>query len=244
MKNQYFADAGDHGKYGFLRYLSSNGIRIAINWYLTADDGSKDGRHIGYLSKSIEREKDPALFDFLKKCISENNRTVKAIEESAIIENAVFYSDILDVSKCNTTIEKQQFRRNWHIKGLETCKMAALVFIDPDNGIKTDTTKGLNEAVKYAFTSEIADYFNRGQNVVYYCSKARRSEYDWDGYKHIMSKFLPDGKLFAMTFHGGTQRTYIFVLHQESYILYKDLLLTFLESKWRFGNNRFTFEAI
>ena len=35
MKNQYFGDIGDYGKYGLLRFLSMRGITIAVNWYLT-----------------------------------------------------------------------------------------------------------------------------------------------------------------------------------------------------------------
>lgn len=244
MKNQYFADAGDHGKYGFLRQLSSNGISIAVNWYLTVDDGSKDGRHTGYLSKATEREKDPLLFDFLEQCIADNNRTVKAIEQSGLLENTAFYNEVLDVSACATTEAKRQCRKSWHSNALEFCKKADLVFLDPDNGIKIDTSKALRDSVKYAFTSEIADYYNRGQNVVYYCSKARRSEEAWREYKHLMMKFLPDAELFAMTFHGGTQRTYIFVLHQDSADEYRSILSRFLDSKWKYGNNRFTLEDI
>ncbi|MGN1142152.1 MAG: hypothetical protein ACI4TF_13195 [Oliverpabstia sp.] len=35
LKNQYFGDVGDYGKYGLLRFLVNNGISIAINWYLS-----------------------------------------------------------------------------------------------------------------------------------------------------------------------------------------------------------------
>ena len=44
MKNQYVGDIGDYGKYGLLRFLSNHGIRIGINWYLTENDRSNDGR--------------------------------------------------------------------------------------------------------------------------------------------------------------------------------------------------------
>ena len=49
MKNQYFGDVGDYGKYAMLRYLSNDGIKIAVNWYLTPDDGSNDGKFTTYL---------------------------------------------------------------------------------------------------------------------------------------------------------------------------------------------------
>ena len=58
MKNQYFGDVGDYGKYGMLRFLADNGIKIAVNWYLTPDDGSNDGKHITYLEDEKNRRYD------------------------------------------------------------------------------------------------------------------------------------------------------------------------------------------
>ena len=66
MKNQYVGDVGDYGKYGLLRFLAGRGIRIGVNWYLTKNDGSSDGRFTAYLEKSDDRSCDPELFDDLK----------------------------------------------------------------------------------------------------------------------------------------------------------------------------------
>ena len=38
LKNQYFGDVGDYGKYGLLRHIANNGIKIAVNWYLTRQE--------------------------------------------------------------------------------------------------------------------------------------------------------------------------------------------------------------
>ena len=32
MKNQYFGDVGDYGKYGLLRFIAKRGVSIAVNW--------------------------------------------------------------------------------------------------------------------------------------------------------------------------------------------------------------------
>ena len=37
MKSQYIGDIGDYGKYGLLRFLESNGIRLGVNWYMTPE---------------------------------------------------------------------------------------------------------------------------------------------------------------------------------------------------------------
>ena len=50
MKNQYFGDVGDYGKYGLLRFIAKRGVTIAVNWYLTPDDQSNDGHIRGYLT--------------------------------------------------------------------------------------------------------------------------------------------------------------------------------------------------
>ncbi len=42
MKNQYVADIGDFGKYSLFRAFAEEGIKVGINWYLTADDASND----------------------------------------------------------------------------------------------------------------------------------------------------------------------------------------------------------
>ena len=68
MKNQYVGDIGDYGKYGLLRFLAGHGIKIGINWYLTENDRSADGKFTDYLKRPEERIYDPVLFDVLKEC--------------------------------------------------------------------------------------------------------------------------------------------------------------------------------
>ena len=49
MKNQYVGDIGDFGKYSMLRAFIDAGIKVGVNWYLTEDDGSNDGKFMDYL---------------------------------------------------------------------------------------------------------------------------------------------------------------------------------------------------
>lgn len=244
MKNQYVGDAGDHGKYGMLRYLLCQGIQLAVNWYLTVDDGSSDGNKITYLKKDLERKKDPELFDILKHLVDNDHRSVLFIEASKLLGDTAFFHDILDVSDCGSVDERVAKRLAWHQKALSCCAYRDLVFLDPDNGVKERTTQGLNKAVKHVFTDEVADYYKRGQNVVYYCSRDRRTDEPWHAYKRIMWNLLPTAKLLAVTFHGGTQRTYIFVIHPEDYERYQQILLSFCSSPWKTGNNYFSMETI
>lgn len=221
MKNQYFGDVGDYGKYAMLRYLAKDEIRIAVNWYLTEDDGSNDGKFTSYLEKEDMRRYDPELFDVLKEMVANGKRNLSSFSERAVIDNAKYYEALL-------TDERKQ-RILWHNEALEACKDAELVFLDPDNGA-TESKTGKNSS-KFCFPEEIADYYNAGCNVVYYCQKARRTYEQWEEAKGLMQKYLPDCKTFVITYHKGTQRSYIFVLHKNDFRRYATLMINFCR-KW------------
>ena len=71
MQNRYVGDIGDFGKLGLLRALSSKGLSIGVNWYLTTDESHNgDGRHVNYLAKAEYRVCDAALCDTLKYIIT------------------------------------------------------------------------------------------------------------------------------------------------------------------------------
>jgi hypothetical protein len=239
MKNQYFGDVGDYGKYGLLRFLAKHDIKIAVNWYLTADDGSNDGKHITYLNDAKNRSYDPELYDILKEMVSAGTRSVTDFQEKNMIREAVYYDRLLEVEGTSKK-ERQENRRLWHEKAMETCQDAELVFLDPDNGACEMESRSAKDAVKYCYAEEIADYFEAGQEVVYYCQKGRRTEEQWENAKNLMKRRIPEASLTAVTFHRGTQRTYIFVLHKENYRRYEELLQSFLKD-WA---KIFTYEAV
>jgi hypothetical protein len=57
-------------------------------------------------------------------------------------------------------------RRAWHAKGLEKLGDANVVFVDPDNGIRTPRSG--SKPAKVAYIDELADYSARGQSIVIY----------------------------------------------------------------------------
>src|SRR5689334_17138573 len=45
MKHQYFGDVNDYRKYGLLRSIQKEaGLRVAVCWMLTPNDGRSDGK--------------------------------------------------------------------------------------------------------------------------------------------------------------------------------------------------------
>lgn len=232
MKNQYVGDVGDYGKYGLLCWLADHGIRLAVNWYLTPDDSSNDGKHISYLEHDSDRIHDRELYDALKTLITERKRDVAEVEKLKLIKDAVYYHEVLDLTRKETREEKRKRRSDWHQAALEACRGAGLVFLDPDNGLRTEEPADMKNSGKYVYAKEVADYYRRGQQVMYYCQKGRRTPKEWEEAKSIMAWYLPDAALWGLTFHRGTQRTYVFVLHGEEYERYSEILTGFLETTW------------
>lgn len=225
MKNQYVADTGDYGKYGLLRYLTGQGIRIGVNWYLTPDDGSNDGK-----KRIAEKDwkYDPELFDVLTELFDKQDKSVEMIESSGLLQNTVFYHEIVDRAD----------RAAWHENAMKALADAELIFCDPDNGTIGKKKLSAKDSDKYITPAEIADYYNAGHDVVYYCQKARRSWDAWLNTKKEMEQYLPDAKLHVLTYHRGTQRSYIFVIHPEHYVRLVNILYQFTYSRWGSGANR------
>ena len=230
MKNQYVGDIGDYGKYGLLRFLAEKGVLIGVNWYLTENDGTDDGKFRDY--KEEDRIYNIILFEKLKPIAAKkkNERTVFDIENAEIIPNAVFYKEMLKSADEAT-------RKTWHQKAMETLRDVDLVFADPDNGTKkySKEKKGYyrNNGEKYALVNELQQYFDEEKDIVYYCHKGRRKK---DAWKEKMKEFNADGQhdasIFVLTFHRGTQRSFIFAIHPENKEKYNKWLQEFVNTGW------------
>lgn len=240
MKNQYVGDIGDYGKYGLLRFLAKYGIRIGVNWYLTENDGSSDGKFTDYLKQSSERLYDPVLFDALQKIASRPDKDVSMIEQSGLIPDAVFYSEILKSSSLEAAA-RDLSRSLWFNNSALLLKDADLIFADPDNGISFRKTARTKDSEKFILPDEVSKYYNNGKNVVFYCHKGRRKQEAWEQAKIEIKKHIRDARLLAVTFHRGTQRSYIFVLHPDCYAKYEHILAAFLDSSW---GRMFTWEPV
>ena len=242
MKNQYVGDVGDYGKYGMLRFLADRGVKVGVNWYLTENDGTTDGKHTKYLNRSRDEKFDPHIFGELKKIAGGEDeerrakKNVQMIEAANLIPDAVYFNDYLPVD--GSTVRARAIdRRRWFEDSLLSLKEADLVFADPDNGITYRKNAGTKDSKKFILPEEVVRYYQRGQNkreqnVVFYCHKGRRTDDDWEKAKVAIKDYLPDAQIIVMTFHRGTQRSYIFVLHPEDYARYDSLLAEFEKTVW------------
>nr|MCR5452695.1 hypothetical protein [Lachnospiraceae bacterium] len=214
MKNQYFGDIGDYGKYGMLHFLAQHKVSVAVNWYLTEDDGSNDGRHIDYLDKDDFWKYDPEVYRHLKEyVVIKKQRDVSLFETSGLIPDSAFYSRVLEAPQKYTKQDRERIRDEWHKKGLETCAGKALVFLDPDNGYRKDFPKAVKDQSKYCYEKEVRDYYDSGADVVFYTSRGRRNNDKWAEAKQQMIEAAPGAALRMLTFHKGTQRSFVYVIH-------------------------------
>ncbi len=233
MKNQYLGDIGDYGKYGLLRFLAKKGVKIGVNWYLTKCDPTVNhGNDNKYLEKSDNRVYDEELFDAMKSLAHKERKSVADIKARDLIPNAIYFDEMLSTDE-RPAKERKAARDLWHGRALAALIGAELVFADPDVGTLRDpklvSRKG---AEHYTLTSELAGYYKRGQDVVYYCHRARRREEAWNEKKAEMKKLLPDAALFVLTYRRGMQRSYIFAVHHEHADEYRRLIDGFLATAW------------
>ena len=152
------------------------------------------------------------------------------------IKDRVLLDSIVQPKFSDSTLsvtDKLLARERWHQQALAGCYGPELVFMDPDNGLRKGNPTARKDAQKYVYASEAYSYYNRGQDVVYYCHKGRRTETQWEKAKCIMQESCPDAVMLGITYHRGTQRSYIFALHPEKEEFYRVLLKDFLETAWK-----------
>ena len=229
MKNQYVGDVGDFGKYSLLRILAERGIKVGVNWYLTEDDGSNDGKFTDYLEKGKLRRYCPIVFDALADIAYKSDRSVKDIELSGIIPGAVFYSELL--RPVGIPDERRKERRQWFQESMSKMSDADLIFMDPDNGLLESNDATKRDAEKYVLPDEVEQYYNEGHDVVYYCHKGRRTWKQWEAYISFMIDRVKSVKPIVLTYHKGTQRSYVFLIHEKNYLEYHEMAET-IKHKW------------
>ena len=166
MKNQYFGDVNDYGKYGLLRALSRH-LTVAVIWMLTPDDGSNDGKKTQYLKKGLIGDHDPELFEWLTRWYrSGASRDVGLIEGSGLLPNCRFFREIVP--------DDSSSRAAWAVRAREFARDTDVVFFDPDNGLPVSSTRpGTRGWSKYVAPAEVKSAYDDGHSVLIYQHTAR-----------------------------------------------------------------------
>jgi hypothetical protein len=209
MKAQYVGDIGDFGKVLLLKHLAELGFKIGVNWVLTKNDDSEDGKHRNYFmdqGASCLCSCDPDLLARIaplakmpksKREIGDLEGLVRVFSKDTRFYSAYFAGDSSRIDRDNGAFD---------LLDPVTCD---LVFFDPDNGNGGECGK----SAKHVYLSDLKGYWERKQSLLVYhhlpmYGSARDTITAWEA----RLRGLPDATVNAYHFRRGTGRVYFLCL--------------------------------
>ena len=169
MRHNWVRDIADFAKYGLLKRLAGDDLRLGVFWYLTTH-ADANRPLVSYLSRPDRyRACDAALFDTLRRLHNEkgDELTLEDIERGNVLPgNTVFYSRPLSTTAIERT-SRRTVRDRWFQDGCALTRACDLVFLDPDTGLLPAGRKAENTGgEEYALLEEVISLCRRGQSVV------------------------------------------------------------------------------
>ena len=220
MQDKYVGDIGDFGKYALLKSLARSDLKLGIVWYLTSTKGrSGDGGFTQYLSSPNEAiglgRCDLELFNRLGRIVRNKDRRVVRVREDHILPaKPTFYEVGLDYNGIPLS-QRGQRREDWFANALKQVEEAALVFLDPDNGLSLNEQMRYRGAgPKYTFLNEVRPFLGRGQSLIIYCHQDRRKGGLVEQVRQGLDLFRavsPTHEAWALTFHRRSVRIFFVV---------------------------------
>jgi hypothetical protein len=254
MQNRYVGDVGDFGKYGLLRALCNPGpgdsgapLKLGVIWYLVPDETrTNDGRHVNYLTPTkknldLYRNCDPGLYDTLKRMVRSGSRNIRSIQESGLFpQDTVFYDAVLDYYVIRLPGRqmaelRKEIRHEWFKGALEATAECDVVFVDPDNGLSSETGHYERRGNKYVFYEELAEFTTRGQNLVIYHHLGRQATAVSQIrllFKEIGLKLSLDTPKWGLHYHRGTARVFQVIPTSTYERLLTERVCQFSNSQW------------
>ncbi|MEA1888154.1 MAG: hypothetical protein U9N50_00040 [Pseudomonadota bacterium] len=225
MKNQYFGDVNDYRKYGLLRAIHAvTGMKTLVAWMLTPDDGGSDGNITDYLEKSGQWIKyDPALYLWLQYTLkTSNERRVSLIEQSGILRNTSYFSDIIP--------DERNARQYWLNNLCAATEDSDLVFLDPDNGLEVKSKPyGSKDSSKYLYWQEVSLLWKSGKSLLMYQHFPRKKR---DEYIQSMLASLTAHAKGAAVEAFSTPHVLFLLALQPSQAHYRQMIADYVENHW------------
>jgi hypothetical protein len=161
VRDQYAGDVSDVVKFALLRALAGADHTLGIAWYYApGDDGRADGRHLEWRDEAAWRVLDPQPHAGLATL---PDRSVAALEQAAIWPTgALFHREPMPAR-----VE----RSAWGMRKRSALDGADVVFLDPDNGVGSETEK-------HATFTEIRLLRRSGRAVVFITFPGRSLTHD------------------------------------------------------------------
>lgn len=240
MQDRYAGDIGDFGKYGLLRALCRDDLRLGVLWYRVVEtEENNDGRHTSYVHSGSEgdfAECDPELFELMRTIVCQGTRSIDEIEKSgALPEDTLYFSDPLTFRGISPGRTRALRRQAWMQAALEAVEAASIVFVDPDNGIETASVGPLTaKGPKYVYHDDIDALLDGSRSLIVYHHLGRQTHEAQikERLLHLQSRLPQASRAFALRFRRGTARAY-FVLAAERHAgLLRARALDLLSSPW------------
>ncbi len=228
MQDRYAGDLGDFLKLGLLRWLcapvqGAPPLRLGIVWYRVPDEfHNADGKHVAYLNPDHMaatelRRLDPDLYERLARMVESGTRSVATLQAAgALPPGTCTFSDALhlDDLPASDRTARLAHRRDWLDRALEATEGCDIVFVDPDNGIRTSShaiPPYRNGSAKHACLSELAAFASRGQTIVAYHHADRSATVAGQAQRRLedLATELPARPLAAIRASRGTARLFL-----------------------------------
>lgn len=223
MQDRFVGDVGDFGKFGLLRTLcgAEPAMSIGVLWFVvSASERNQHGILTYYLEPKHERQFrpcDPELYDALKRIVTEQKRTLGAVEASGILPSAtIFHRDELgfgDIPLWDYA-RRMEFRRQWFASAASLVNQQDIVFLDPDVGIAPQSLGHSGEkAKKYVLLDEIQRLVSGDASIVVYQQLGDRrtdSEKQVESWAAALLRLAPTRRhVWSITFTRGTRRAFL-----------------------------------
>lgn len=182
MRHNYVGDDWDYNKYGLLRALAKDDLKLGIIWYLYTDPCKPgDGNSRKYLDPK-RRRPDVKLHTSLSDIIVNPSRTVGDIAKAGILpKSTAFYEEpltflALSKGQKNSLEQRTEHRNKWFAAAQSAIADCDIVFIDPDNGLQVKSVSPYqNYGAKYATYEEVKALWDKGKSVIVYQHRARQT---------------------------------------------------------------------
>lgn len=244
LQDRYFGDIGDFAKFGLLRGIVGNdpALPLAVLWYLVPDEShTNDGRHIGYLEPSPKnfnrfRTCDPALYDKLGVLVLEGKRAVSTVAENALLPSQTLYHDRPLSYRNVTRGNRKAYREQWLATAHQVADPAALVFLDPDNGLEVGADRHDGDGPKYTFYDDLIPLGLAGKTIVVYQHANRDGSFPQQIQRRLsaLQRILgrPAERFLALRWHRISPRAFIFALGSGHNEIIEEHLRGLLAGPW------------
>ncbi len=242
MQDRYAGDIGDFGKYGLLRALCGDDLRLGVLWYAFEGDRKQapnDGRHTSYVHSEVGggfEECDPELFAAMQGIVCGEKRSIRDIEASgALPEDTLFFSVPLTFLGMRPGEPRALKRQAWVKAAQQAVRGASVVFADPDNGIETASVGRLTaRGPKYIYFDDLDTLMDGDRSLIVYHHLARQDHRAQirGRLRELQERLVHANGAFGLRFRRGTARAYFVLPAPHHSDILRSRAEAVLESPW------------